>query len=345
MAALSLSFETDPMLFKEPLRIAGYVFEGIPAVRVTLDDGNVAGRGEASGVYYTGDDVAHIRLELERVRAGVEAGIDRTVLQELLPPGGARNALDAALWERESLRTGDPVWKLAGLKPPRPLRTTFTLSADPPMQMLRKLEGYEGASAIKLKLDGDFDADCERIALVRRCRPDVWFMVDANQGYSVDRLDDLLPHLQAADVALLEQPVPRGAEAGLEYIKSRIPIAADESLLCLADLESLVGRFHVANIKLDKCGGLTEALAMVRAARRLGLGVMVGNMAGSSLAAAPAYLLGQLCDFVDLDGPTFIANDQPRTVTYRDGMIHCSEDVWGASDKLADVRRASGGSI
>jgi L-alanine-DL-glutamate epimerase-like enolase superfamily enzyme len=331
MSKLTLHVATDPMTFRQPLRIAGHVFTGIPAVQVRLEGGGMAGRGEASGVYYTGDTLDHMLSELEAYRPLIEDGPGREELRRAMPAGGARNAIDAALWERESLEQGVPVWKLAGLKPPVPLVTTFTLSADPPEQMLRQLESYVGAQAIKLKLDGDLDADSERIRLVRRHRPDVWLMVDANQGYRVDSLDALLPVLVEAGVSLLEQPVPRGGEAGLEYIRSRIPIAADESLLGLEDIAGLVGRFQVVNIKLDKCGGLTEALEMEAFARKLGLGVMVGNMAGSSLAAAPAFLLGQLCDFVDLDGPAFIAADLPDPVSYRDGRIHCPPNLWGAA--------------
>lgn len=329
MSKLTLHVTTDPMTFKQPLRIAGHVFTGIPAVRIALEGGGITGRGEASGVYYIGDTLDHMVDVLEAHRPLIEDGPGRQELRLLMPAGGARNAVDAALWERESLRQGLPVWQLAGLKPPRPLVTTFTLSADPPADMLRQLEVYDSARAIKLKLDGDLDADCERIRLVRRHRPDIWFMVDANQGYPLDRLEALLPALVEAQVALIEQPVPRGQEAGLEYVRSRIPMAADESVLTIDDLIRLVGRFRVANIKLDKCGGLTEALEMEAFARKLGLGVMVGNMAGSSLAAAPAFLLGQRCDFVDLDGPAFIAKDLPAAVSYRDGKIHCPTDIWG----------------
>jgi L-alanine-DL-glutamate epimerase-like enolase superfamily enzyme len=331
MSRLTLHVTTDPMTFKQPLRIAGHVFTGIPAVQVRLEGGGIVGRGEASGVYYTGDTVGHMVSMLEVYRPLIEDGPSRADLRRMMPAGGARNAIDAALWERESLESATPVWKLAGLSPPAPLVTTFTLSADPPALMLENLDAYVGARAIKLKLDGDLDADRERIRLVRQHRPEVWFMVDANQGYSVDTLDALLPALADARVALLEQPVPRGAEAGLEYVRTRIPIAADESLLTLEDVVRLVGRFQVANIKLDKCGGLTEALEMVAFARKVGLGVMVGNMAGSSLAAAPAFLLGQRCDFVDLDGPAFIARDLPQPVAYRDGYIHCPAGLWGVA--------------
>lgn len=329
MSKLTLHVETDPMTFKQPLRIAGHIFTGIPAVRVRLEGGGIVGRGEASGVYYTGDTLDHMLSVLEDHRAFIEDDPDRETVRHTMPAGGARNAIDAALWERESLRQGIPVWKLAGLSPPVPLVTTFTLSADPPAQMLRQLESYAGARAIKLKLDGDFETDRERIRLVRKHRPGIWFMVDANQGYRVENLDTLLPTLVEAEVSLLEQPVPRGGEAGLEYIRSPVPIAADESLLGLEDMAGLVGRFQVANVKLDKCGGLTEALAMQAFARKVGLGVMVGNMAGSSLAAAPAFLLGQRCDVVDLDGPAVVVTDMPDPVTYCDGRTHCPPNLWG----------------
>jgi len=319
------------MPFHQPLRIAGKVFQGIPAVRVFLHGDGITGRGEASGVYYTGDDTDSILTQLERVRDHVEAGIDRATLQQLLPAGGARNALDAALWEHESLQRQKPVWAIAGLGMPKPLTTTFTLSADPPDAVEEALATYGSAKAIKLKLDGDLSADGDRLRLVRKRRPDAWLMVDANQGYSIDRLDSLIPLLVEARVTILEQPVQRGQESGLEYVKCPIPFAADESLLGLADLPALVGRFQIANIKLDKCGGLTEAFAMAHLARKLGLRIMVGNMAGSSLAAAPAFLLGQLCDFVDLDGPTFIAHDLPGGVRYQSGEIFCPEAFWGAS--------------
>ena len=164
---------------------------------------------------------------------------------------------------------------------------------------------------------------------MRAARPDVWLGVDANQGYTFDQLRPLVDHLVAADVKLIEQPLARGREADLEGFASPIPIAADESVQGLAEVAGLVGRFNIVNIKLDKCGGLTEGLAMAREARRLGLGVMVGNMMGSSLAMAPSYLVGQFCDVVDLDGPTFLARDRTPGVAYANGLISCSDEVWG----------------
>jgi L-Ala-D/L-Glu epimerase len=167
------------------------------------------------------------------------------------------------------------------------------------------------------------------VRAVRTVRPEVWLGVDANQGYRIDALTSLLPALVESRVALIEQPIARGHEADLTGIRSPIPLAADESALSLADVPQLVGRFQVVNIKLDKCGGLTEGLAMAREVRRLGLSVMVGNMLGTSLAMAPGFVLGQLCDVVDLDGPVFIQTDRQPGVHYADGQITCGDEVWG----------------
>jgi len=326
---MRLKVTAHPMTFREPLRIAGRLFEGIPAIRVELRDGVISGRGEAGGVFFTGDDVPHMLAEIERFRPAIAAGINRGELRGLMPSGGARNAVDAALWDLDAQRVGQPVWRLLGGAPPRPLVTTFTLGADPPQGMLAALRGYQGARALKLKLDGDLAADAERLRLIRRERPDVWLMADANQGYEPAVLDNLMTHLVAARVALLEQPIARGREADLIGFKSPIPLAADESLLGLSDLPRLAGIFQVANIKLDKCGGLTEALMLEAEARRFGMRVMVGNMGGSSLAAAPAFQLGQRCDFVDLDGPRFLQRDCRPGARYRGGTIEVPAVVWG----------------
>jgi L-alanine-DL-glutamate epimerase-like enolase superfamily enzyme len=268
---------------------------------------------------------------LEAARGAIEAGIDRAALQRLLPPGGARNAVDCALWELDARRAGLPVWKLAGLQAPKPLITTFTLGADSPAAMVAGARQYAQARALKLKLTGELDVDIARVRAVRAARPDVWLGVDANQGYEIEALDSLIGALAAENVALLEQPLKRGREADLEGYASKIPIAADESALNLGDLAGLVRRFAVVNIKLDKCGGLTEGLAMAREARRLGLRVMVGNMVGSSFAMAPAFVLGQLCDVVDLDGPIFLAQDRTPAIIYAEGTAWCGENVWGST--------------
>jgi L-Ala-D/L-Glu epimerase len=328
---LEIAHSRADMRLREPFRISGYLFEAMPAVIATVSDGSASGRGEAAGVYYLDDNPDHMEREIERHRRALEAGIDRQRLQGLMPAGGARNALDCALWELESLRTGVPVWRLAGVPKPRPLVTTFTLPADDPSVLLRKIEAFASAKAIKLKLEGDLAADTARVQAVRKARPDVWLMVDANQGFGADDLDDLVAVLVDARVSLLEQPVRRGGEAVLDGWKSPVPIAGDESILNLEELASQHSRFDVVNIKLDKCGGLTEALMMAAEARRLGLKVMVGNMAGSTLAAAPGFILGQLCDFVDLDGPHFLADDNSAAEIYSEGMIMVPTGLWGSA--------------
>lgn len=331
---LSVDVAVERLPFAKPFHISGHVFTESPVVVVSVSDGLHMGRGEASGVYYTGDDVAAMTAALATVTDALAAGMTRAELQEALPPGGARNAADCALWELEAKRSGMPVWKLAGLPEPRPLLTTFTLGADAPEAMAEAARSglHAQAHALKLKLTGEFDLDAARVQAVRAARPDCWIGVDANQGFGIEALDALLSVLVDCGVALLEQPLARGCEADLDGFVAPIPIAADESALSLAELDALVGRFDIVNIKLDKCGGLTEAIAIARRARTLGLGVMVGNMVGSSLAMAPAYLLGQLCDVVDLDGPTFLAADRAPGIRYADGYIHCPEAVWGASN-------------
>ncbi|MBV8342808.1 MAG: dipeptide epimerase [Gammaproteobacteria bacterium] len=329
MAGLRLAVAVERLEFSAPFRISGFTFEHQDALIVTLDDGVHLGRGEASGVFFLGERVEGMAAQIEARRSAIERGVDREAARQLLPPGGARNALDCALWELEARRAGRAVWQLAGLPAPRPLLTTFTLGAEAPAVMAAGARRFAAARALKVKLTGDLELDMRRVSEVRAARPDVWLGVDANQGYSLELLPKLTRALVAARVELLEQPLARGREADLENHASPIPIAADESALVLTDLPGLVNRFDVINIKLDKCGGLTEGLAMAHEARRLGLKAMVGNMMGTSLAMAPAFLLGQLCDVVDLDGPTFLKHDRVPSVRYADGMIDCDEAVWG----------------
>jgi L-alanine-DL-glutamate epimerase-like enolase superfamily enzyme len=324
-----LELHNEPLRLSAPFRISGYVFEAMPATVVTLRRGGCFGRGEAAGVYYNDDHPEGMLATLEALRPRIEAGLDRAALRALLPAGGARNALDCALWELEAQLAGEPVWRLAGLDAVRPLLTTFTVGADAPAAMAEKAAAYAGARALKLKLTGEAELDGERVRAVRRRCPDAWIGVDANQGYDAATLPLLLPVLVEANVSLLEQPCARGRESDLDGIERALPFAADESILDLAELEARHHRFDVINIKLDKCGGLTEGLMMARRARELGKRVMVGNMCGTSLAAAPAFVLGQSCDVVDLDGPIFLKQDRTPSVRYEDGFISCGDEVWG----------------
>jgi L-Ala-D/L-Glu epimerase len=334
MAGVALSVRVEKLRLSAPFRISGFVFEEQDVAVVELHDGQHRGRGEASGVYYLDDKIDKIVAAIESRRTAIESGLDRLSLQRLLPPGGARNAIDCAMWELDASRTGKSVGEMAGVGALRPLITTFTLGADEPRVMAGGAIKHSHARSLKLKLTGDLDTDVARIRAVRSARPEVWMGVDANQGYSIGSLDALLEELVRAEVALLEQPLARGREADLQGFKSPIPIAADESALSLEDLPGLIGRFQIVNIKLDKCGGLTEGLAMARKAREIGLGVMVGNMVGTSLAMAPGFILGQLCDVVDLDGPIFLAQDRKPGAIYAAGKIQCGEEIWGSGRSL-----------
>jgi L-alanine-DL-glutamate epimerase-like enolase superfamily enzyme len=326
---MQLEVRTETWAYATPFRITNFEFAAAEVLVVALRDGAAVGRGEASGVYYRGETPQSMARDVEAVRGRIEGGIDREGLLALMAPGGARNAVDAALWDLDAKRDGVPAWRRAAAPAPRPLRTTFTISAGPPAEMAAAALAYgEKARAIKLKLTGEDPEACVRA--VRAARPDAWLGVDANQGLTRASLERLLPALVEARVGLIEQPVPIDDDASLEGLGSPIELAADESVQALDGLAALAGRYDVVNIKLDKCGGLTEGLAMAREARRLGLKVMVGCMSGTSLAIAPAFVLGQFCDLVDLDGPTFLAGDRATPATYKDGDVWCPDELWGA---------------
>jgi L-alanine-DL-glutamate epimerase-like enolase superfamily enzyme len=325
-----IELKEERFAFREPFRISGHEFTETKVLGVTIAEGDLIGRGEGVGVYYLGDDLAHMREQAEMARPALEAGAGREELQSLLPPGGARNALDCALWDLDARTAGVPVWQLAGLDQFDALPSTMTIGADTPERMAEAASGRFGDwPLLKLKLTGEAELDAERVLAVRAARPDAWIGVDANQGYTRQSLAELLPLLLEARVELLEQPLARGAEADLDGLSRPLAFAADESVCTLAELDRAIGRFDTVNIKLDKCGGLTEGLAIARRCRELGLAVMVGNMMGSSLSMAPSMVVGQLCDVVDLDGPTFLAADRPGGVTYRDGRIVIGKDGWG----------------
>ncbi len=319
-----------------PFRITGHDWTHCEVLYVEIERDGLCGRGEAAGIYYKNDPPSHALAEVERVRADIVAGVDRDGLLELLPPGGARNAIDCALWDLEAKERGIPVWQLAGLHAPHPIVTTYTIGADDPNVMAQRAREFADARALKLKLTGTPD-DLERVRAVRTARPDVWLAVDANQGFTRQTFAELLPVLQESRVQLIEQPFPIDRLEDMDGLQSPIPVAADESAQTAGDLPQLVQRFDIINIKLDKCGGLTAGLGMAQCARQLGLGVMVGNMAGTSLAMAPGFVLGQLCDVTDLDGPVLLKTDRKPSAQYTAGRIWCSDDVWGGAASSEDV--------
>jgi L-alanine-DL-glutamate epimerase-like enolase superfamily enzyme len=320
---------TEEWPLREPFRITNHTWEHLEVLHVAVSQDGRTGYGEGAGIYYRNESPESMRAQLLAIKSHIDRGISRPTLLRLLPAGGARNALDCALWDLEARLSGQPAWQCAGIAQPRPLVSTYTCSANDPERMAEVARSFGGARAIKIKLTGE-SVDADRVRAVRQARPDVWLAVDGNQGFTPRTLQELMAVLIECEVQLIEQPFPAGRDKWLDGFDSPIAVAADESVQGLADLANMAGRYDVINIKLDKCGGLTEGLAMARAGREQGFRIMVGNMLGTSLAMAPAYLLGQLCDIVDLDGPVFLEKDREPCASYRDGMISCPEAIWGA---------------
>jgi L-alanine-DL-glutamate epimerase-like enolase superfamily enzyme len=323
---LSVHSETWPAI--APFRITGKTFVSFESIVVEVSAGNVTGRGEALGVYYLNETQSALLEQVEALRPRIEQGLDRAQLQELLPPGGARNALDCALWDLEAKSTGRTIWSLTGIAP-RALQTVFTIGMeDTPAQMAAKAAAAAATDLLKIKLNSD--RPVERLRAIRAARPDARLVVDANQGWDLGLLREVIEAAPGLRLEMIEQPLPRGEDAALEGVRSAVPLCADESCLHLGELPAVVERYQMINIKLDKTGGLTQALQLAAAARQRGLGVMVGCMAGSSLAMAPAFVLGCLADLVDIDGPLLQKSDRPQGIRYQGGRADVFDSqLWG----------------
>ena len=298
-------------------------------ISVAGDDGRVVlGRGECVPYARYGESVAGVVAAIEGLRARIEAGLDRIGLQDLLPPGAARNALDCAYWDLEAKRAGQPVWQLSGLPPLGAVITAYTLSLDTPEAMGRAAAENAARPLLKLKLAGP--DDLARVEAVRANAPETRLIVDANEGWSLDDYVALAPKLAALGVALIEQPLPAGQDAALAGTLRPVPVCADESCHATDSLAEIAGRYDAVNIKLDKTGGLTEALKLKQAAEAQGFQIMVGCMLATSLAMAPAVLVAQGAGFVDLDGPLLLAGDRPGGLTYDGSTLHPPEPaLWG----------------
>jgi L-Ala-D/L-Glu epimerase len=286
------------------------------------------GRGEGTPIYYHGETAEGCAEAISAI-AGQPGAFDRAALRGLMPPGAARNALDCALWDIEAQRAGRPVWALAGLAEPQALRTAFTISLDEPdvMEKAAAAAAARGFKLLKSKLTGF--GDRARMAAVRRGAPEAQLIVDANESWTGVDLEAEAAALGALGVTLIEQPLPASSDSPLDSVRASVPFCADESCQSLADLSRLTG-YQAINIKLDKAGGLTEALAMVGAAKARDLKIMVGCMLSTSLGIAPAFLLGQLADWVDLDGALLLAQDREEALEAKDGLIKAG-NLWGLS--------------
>jgi L-Ala-D/L-Glu epimerase / N-acetyl-D-glutamate racemase len=296
-------------------------------VVVTVTDGQRTGRGEAVPIKRYSQSVASVLAQIESIKS--EKDLDRHRIQELLPAGAARNALDCALWDLEAKISGKHVWELANVPMVPEVETSFTISLDTPALMAAAAGANANAPILKLKLGGD-DIDLARVKIVRENAPNARLLIDANESWSPDDYRKIVPALKELGVELIEQPFPADADSVLEELDHSVPVCADESCHTSVDLPRLKNRYEAINVKLDKTGGLTEALHLCERARESGFKLLIGCMVGTSLSMAPARILASSADYVDLDGPLLLAGDRGHGLAYQHGRIGIpSRELWG----------------
>ena len=313
---------------RTPFRIANHVWHTFDAVVCEISANGYIGRGEGLPVYYCDETENSLLAQIDSVGKDIENGASRTQLLQLLPPGGARNAIDAALWDLEAQTGRFSVWQQTG-QLETAVETVFTigLEAEPDAMAAKAAEALE-YTLFKVKLNAD--RPVERIAAIRQQRPDARLVIDANQGWDFAQLQAVAPRLAALGVTMIEQPLPRGHDEQLARYESPVPLCADESCLHLDELDCAAERYQMINIKLDKTGGLTHALELASAARERKLGLMVGCMGGTSIAMAPCHVLAQQCDVVDIDGPLLLSKDRPGGLVYHGNTVSLPRDpIWG----------------
>lgn len=322
----TLKVEKQTFTLKEPFRITGYTMTDWDVVLVRIAENGHKGFGEASGIYYFDETAESMMAQIESVKHDLERGATRRELLELLPRGGARNAVDCALWDLESKLVNKSIWKLTGI-PPKPVDSVLTVGIADKSSMVRQAMLIE-SDRIKVKLDDD--QPLEKMRAIRAARPDVKLLVDVNQGWDFSMLCELSPEFAKLKIDMIEQPLKRGEDDALEGYESPVPLCADESCLDTSELDSMVGKYDIVNIKLDKTGGLTEALDLANQAHRRSLKLMVGNMGGTSLAMAPGFVVAQLCEFVDLDGALFLSEDREQSLEFNFGTVFgLPTGLWG----------------
>ena len=326
---ISIATHVQSWELRQPFVTARDSITHLPVLLLELTGREGArGRAEAAGVDYHGETPTSMAAQLASIQKHLHDGVRGEDLLELLPAGGARNALDCALWDLRAKEGGVAAASTAGLEVLRPVTTALTIGLGSESDTRLRARAAQSYPVLKLKLDAERHIDIIRI--VREQCPAARILVDANEAWSRSLLEQLLPKLQALGVELIEQPVARGDDESLEGLLPGVPLAADESCTDRRSLEKLIGRYQYINIKLDKCGGLTEALALCNEAARHGLGLMVGNMCGSSLAMAPAFLIAQRCRYVDLDGPLLQRLDHSSPIRYEQGLMYPpSRALWG----------------
>ena len=311
----------------KPFRIARGTRIEARVVVVIVSDGQHTGRGEAVPLARYGQSAASVLAQIESLKSTPSLG--RQQIQTLLPAGAARNALDCALWDLEAKVSGKRAWELANIPIVPEVETSFTISLDTPVAMATAAKANANAPILKLKLGGD-NLDLPRIEAVRKAAPAARLLLDANESWSPSHYRSVVPKLNGLGVELIEQPFPANADEVLETVERPVPVCADESCHTSADVPRLTNRYEVLNVKLDKTGGLTEALLLTERARRAGFKLLMGCMVCTSLGIAPARLLASATDYVDLDGPLLLAGDRHHGILHENGRIGLpSRQLWG----------------
>jgi len=315
---------------KEPFVIARGSRTETSVITVTIKDGDDEAWGEAVPLPRYGESIESVIAEIKAIRSQIEAGIDRQTLLTIMSPGAARNAVDNTLWDLEAKKSGRSVAELTGIAWPQNIPTVQTISIGTPQAMGDSAARYSKYKTLKVKLDSEDIV--ERIDAVRAAAPNSGLIIDANESWDLETLKAVTPPLAKLNVAMIEQPLPAGEDAALEGYKSTIPLCADESCHTSADLDDLIGKYTMVNIKLDKTGGLTEALALLKNAKDKGFDIMVGCMVSTSLGIAPGMFITREAKYVDLDAPALLSKDRDHAVKINQGLIETlSPDLWGGA--------------
>jgi len=326
MAELTVTTQSWPL--RGRFTISRGARSDVNVIVAQLRDRGHEGRGECVPYARYGESIASVRAQIEGLGEAIASGMSREDLQQALPAGAARNALDCAMWDLEAKHAGKRVWELAGLPAPKPLISAYTLSLDTPEAMRAAAESHAHRPLLKLKLTGS--DDLARVRMVRQGAPDAAIIVDANEGWSAEDYLELAPALAKLGVQMIEQPLPADKDAVLRDMARPAPVCADAACHDRASLARLKGLYDIVNIKLDKTGGLTEALALKRDAEATGFGVMVGCMLATSLSMAPGVLVAQGANVVDLDGPLLLAKDRDPGLQYEGSLVHPPDAaLWG----------------
>ncbi len=326
---MKVSVERRHIGLQRPFRVSFGAISGMDVVGVEIESGGVRGLGECCPMQIFDQTPESVLSDIAAMAPRIERGeINRERLQAAMPAGAARNALDCALWDYEAKRSESSIWDLTGLRPVDSVPADISIGIETPEETARIAAACRDAGMIKLKLGGEDDLACARA--VRETLPQTALFVDVNGGWTLERLNALAPRLAELGVFMIEQPLPRGQDAVLDGYNKAIPLCADESCHTRADLDRLAGRYDYVNIQLDKSGGVTEALALARAAEARGMRLMVGCMMGSGVAIAPAYVVATLCEIVDLDVPLIVKDPADARVVHDGRRLHrFAGDLWG----------------